>query len=59
MTVNEQAVPPWDPFLSRNDSRQVLAVEKLPLAGGIVTVQPVVLPHRSKLSAEDFELAGG
>jgi Histidine kinase-, DNA gyrase B-, and HSP90-like ATPase len=59
MTVNQHAVPPWDPFLSRNDSRQVLAIEKLPLAGGSVTVQPVVLPHRSKLSAEDFELAGG
>jgi len=57
--VNDHEVPPWDPFLSRNGSRQVLAVEKLPLDGGTVTVQPVVLPHRSKLSAEDFELAGG
>lgn len=57
--VNDHEVPPWDPFLSRNGSRQVLALEKLPLDGGTVTVQPVVLPHRSKLSAEDFELAGG
>lgn len=57
--VNDHEVPPWDPLLSRNGSRQVLAVEKLPLDGGTVTVQPIVLPHRSKLTAEDFELAGG
>lgn len=59
LTVNTREVPPWDPFLPRNKSRQVLAVEKLPLEGGVVTVQPIVLPHRSKLTAEDFELAGG
>ena len=59
VTVNDHAVPPWDPFLSRSRARQVLATEDLPLAGGMVKVQPVVLPHRSKLTAEEFELAGG
>lgn len=59
VTVNGHEVPPWDPFLSRSKARQVLAAEELPLDGGIVTVQPVVLPHRSKLTAEEFELAGG
>lgn len=57
--VNDNEVPPWDPFLSRNGSRQVLALERLPLDGGTVAVQPIVLPHRSKLTAEDFQLAGG
>lgn len=59
ITVNDHKVPPWDPFLSRSKARQVLAAEELPLAGGKVLVQPVVLPHRSKLTAEEFELAGG
>lgn len=59
VTVNGHEVPPWDPFLSRNKARQVLATEELPLAGGIVKVRPVVLPHRSKLTEEEFQLAGG
>jgi len=57
--VNDVQVPPWDPFLSRNGSRQVLAVERLLLEGRTVTVQPIVLPHRSKLTGEDFDLGGG
>lgn len=59
LAVNDIQVPAWDPFLSGNGSRQVLAVENLPLAGGAVSVQPFVLPHRSKLRGDDFELAGG
>lgn len=59
VTVNDNPVPPWDPFLSRNGSRQVLGVEKLPLEGGTVIVRPFVLPHRSKLTVDDFDLAGG
>lgn len=59
MTVNDSEVPPWDPFLPGNPARQALPVEKLQLDGRTVTVHPVVLPHRSKLSTEDFELAGG
>jgi hypothetical protein len=59
VTVNDREVPPWDPFLSRSKARQVLAPEELLLAGETVLVQPVVLPHRSKLTAEEFELAGG
>lgn len=59
LSVNGNPVPSWDPFLTSNSSRQVLATERLPLADGAVVVQPVVLPHRSKLTAEDFDLAGG
>lgn len=59
LAVNDVAVPPWDPFLSGNQARQALATERLPVEGGTVVVQPVVLPHRSKLSTADFELAGG
>ena len=59
IAVNNTEVPPWDPFLSRSKSRQVLAEERLPLNGKFVEVQPVVLPHRSKLTEDEFELAGG
>lgn len=57
--VNDVAVPLWDPFLAGNPARQALAIERLPVEAGTVLVQPVVLPHRSKLSTADFELAGG
>lgn len=57
--LNGHPLPPWDPFLSGHRARQVLPAEKLPFGAGEVAVQPFVLPHRSKLSGDDFEMAGG
>lgn len=57
--LSGQEVKKWDPFLEGNSARQVLGTEKIELNASIITVDPFVLPHRSKLSQEDFELAGG
>ena len=59
MRINDRAVDQWDPFLEGNPARQVLGVERIHYAGGDVEVNPFVLPHRSKLTEEDFRLAGG
>jgi hypothetical protein len=49
----------WDPFLESNPACQALGLELIRCADGEIEVQPFVLPHRSKLSADDFKLAGG
>jgi hypothetical protein len=57
--VNEVEIRKWDPFLEGNPSRQVLGTEKIELDGSNITIDSFVMPHRSKLSQEDYELAGG
>jgi hypothetical protein len=59
LRINNRPVDQWDPFLEGNPARQVLGVERIHYPGGDVEVNPFVLPHRSKLSEEDFRLAGG
>lgn len=59
LTINGHEVPSWDPFLTGHKGRQVLSTESFAQRGGNVVVKPFVLPHRSKLDADDFVLAGG
>jgi hypothetical protein len=61
LTISVDGVPvaKWDPFLEGNSARQVLGTELLTYSGGVVEVDPYVLPHRSKLSDEDFKVGGG
>lgn len=59
ISVNGHPIQRWDPFLKKNAARQVLGVEMFDCAGGVVEVHPFVLPHRSKLSEDEFKLAGG
>jgi hypothetical protein len=57
--VNRKQVAPWDPFLAANPATQELPTEKLSLNGNVATVVPYVLPHESKLSADEASGAGG
>lgn len=58
--IGNNRVRKWDPFLERIEvGAQSLGTEKIPLNGSIVRVEAFVLPHRSKLSQMDYELAGG
>ena len=57
--VNGTALVPWDPFLDRHTATQVLPVETLLLGTEPVRVSPFVLPHHSKLSAEEHKAAAG
>lgn len=56
--VNGNLVPRWDPYLESNPATQNLGDELLTYSRGMVRVTPFVLPHRSKLTTEEFELAG-
>lgn len=57
--INNRSVKPWDPFLSRHPSTQILPGESLINADEKITIQPYVLPHRSRLSEREYEEAGG
>lgn len=59
LSINGAAVRGWDPFLSDNSFTQHLPVEHLPFDGGRVTVTPHVLPHISKLTADEHRAAAG
>lgn len=49
----------FNPFGPSIPARQELTEEKIVLEGGVVSVQPYVLPHRSKVSAEDYRQYAG
>ncbi len=49
----------FNPFGPSIPARQELTEEKIVLDGDVVHVQPYVLPHRSKVSAEDYRNYAG
>lgn len=59
ISVNNAPLKPVDPFLSRHRSTQQLPSERLVVEGAVITFQPYILPHLSKLSKDDLALAGG
>ena len=59
ISINNLPVRGFDPFLTRNKATQLLPCQDFPLAGEKVPVQAYILPHISKLSSADLELAGG
>lgn len=59
ITINGTNVSPWDPFLASNSATQQLPEERFTLTGSQIRVQPYVLPHKSKLSANEHAHAAG
>jgi hypothetical protein len=59
IAVNNVDVRPVDPFLSTHKATQRLPAESLAVEGIVVSFQPFILPHLSKLSQADLALAGG
>ncbi|MFF5171548.1 ATP-binding protein [Micromonospora sp. NPDC000089] len=59
ITINGNAVIPWDPILKHSATHQVSPPERLPLAGSAVTISSFVLPHRSKLNDAQQAYGGG
>ncbi|MFC4640025.1 ATP-binding protein [Deinococcus hohokamensis] len=57
--VNGQPVLPWDPFLSRHRDTQYLPGESLRHHGHPVAIEPFILPHRSRLSTDEYTSAAG
>lgn len=59
ISINNLPVKGLDPFLSRNKATQLLPLQTFPLEGETVPVQAYILPHISRLSSAELELAGG
>ena len=57
--VNGTALKAWDPFLEKHPATQEVGVEVLALDQAKVSVAAFVLPHFSKLTSKDHELAAG
>jgi hypothetical protein len=57
--ADNQRVKPWDPFLLNHPAVLRRPVQTIQGASGPVQVQGVVLPHKDKLSKDEFEDAGG
>lgn len=56
---NRRALAAVDPFLLDHRATQRLADDSFTVEGRRVTVKPFILPHLSKLKAEEVERAGG
>lgn len=59
ISINNLPVKGLDPFLSRNKATQLLPLQVFPLEGESIPVQAYILPHISRLTAAELELAGG
>lgn len=58
--LNNQKISPVDPFLSGLPGYQEFPTEKFRIRkGGVITITPHILPHESKLSAEQLDNLGG
>ncbi|WP_290611714.1 ATP-binding protein [Arsukibacterium sp. UBA3155] len=58
--INDKQVAPWDPFMTGNPGKALESpIERKSTSSGVVEVQCHVLPHRDKLSEEEFLKAGG
>ena len=57
--INRKKLPPVDPFLVNHQATQQLEQESFSVEGEKVVVKPFIIPHYSKLSVSEVELAGG
>ncbi|MFD7474953.1 ATP-binding protein [Streptomyces sp. NPDC059837] len=57
--IGRQAITPLDPYLRRHPATQDRGTEELQTSGHSVRVNPVILPHPSRLSKQDAALASG
>jgi hypothetical protein len=58
LRVNGHPVAPWDPFMAAHGP-QMRCNERLRLDGETISVRGYILPHASKLSADDLSAGGG
>jgi hypothetical protein len=59
IAINNLLVKGQDPFLIKNKATQPLPPQPFTLEGEIVPVQAYILPHISRLTPDELELAGG
>ena len=54
--INGHPLRAFDPFCLSNKATQILPFEKVRIGKSVVTIQPYILPHYSKLNKENSEL---
>lgn len=59
ISINGKKLPPVDPFLTDHQATQKLEQDSFAIDGEKVIVKPFIIPHLSKLSVEQIQLAGG
>ncbi len=52
-------ISPWDPFLQSHPATIATPAERLPHVAGPIEVKGFVLPHRDRLTTDQFNRAGG
>ena len=57
--INGRPIEPRDPFLENHKSTQRLREQSINIDEKKITLQPYILPHRSKLTKEDLRKVGG
>ncbi len=58
--LNDKLVKPWDPFMTGHPAKPWHSpTARLVTPSGIIEVQCHVLPHKDRLSEEEFKKAGG
>lgn len=58
--INGDRVAPWDPFMTGHPAKQWNSpVERKRTAAGQIEIECHVLPHKDRMSKEDYEDAGG
>jgi len=57
--INLQSIKPFDPFNSKNPSTTYLPEERFKVDGDVVTMQPYILPHHSKVEPSEYQAYGG
>ena len=57
--LNEMPIEMWDPFMTGNTFTTRMPNESLFVNGYEVVIKPFILPHQSKLSAEEFAQNAG
>lgn len=58
-STNRHRVRSWDPFLADNVATIRKPVERISTPTGTIEVQGFVLPHKDRLTAKQYEAAGG
>ncbi|TIP24266.1 MAG: ATP-binding protein [Mesorhizobium sp.] len=56
---NASVILPWDPFMQTHPATTKTPVERFNHSGGSIEVQGFVLPHRDRLTSDQFENAEG
>ncbi|SMP87955.1 Histidine kinase-, DNA gyrase B-, and HSP90-like ATPase [Epsilonproteobacteria bacterium SCGC AD-308-O04] len=57
--INDEQLKPFDPFHTKHSATQELAEEIIPINNSKITIKPYILPHYTKISAQEYDYYAG